>query len=64
MRKNEARAFLEEIDIIPQDDSIKHTDGLSCVCSPVWDAENKWNLQLGIDNKMLIIHRRIRDALQ
>lgn len=62
--KDLSEADFEEIDIIPRGDIIEHTDGLDCICSPVWDAENKWNLHLQIDDKMVIVHRRIQDELQ
>lgn len=54
----------EEINIIPLNDCIQHTDGLECICCPTWDGQNQWALLAKTDCRMVVVHRRIAEELQ
>lgn len=54
----------EEINIVPMRDCIEHKDGLDCICSPVWDARNQWDLYAKKANKMMIVHRKIDETVK
>lgn len=54
----------EEINIVPMQDCIEHTDGLDCICSPTWDARNQWDLHNKIANKMMVVHRKIDETVK
>jgi hypothetical protein len=50
--------------VVPVDDILEHEDCETCWCDPIWDGKNQWDVEEGLDEKIVYVHRFVRGELQ
>jgi hypothetical protein len=55
----ESQDQIQEIHVMPTKDCIEHIESEECLCSPIHDAKNKWDLKEGRADKVVWGHTLI-----
>jgi len=53
------KCVIDKIHVMPTADCIEHIESSDCICSPVQDSENKWDLREGTADKEVWVHNLV-----